>query len=120
MLRTLVIALFALVPVAGLAPGCSSESQSSKGQLITCDKGGNCTPTEDPNPAPGMCTDVDEDGDGTAHDADDTDDDGQADSADTDDDNDGTADSADSDDDNDGIADKDDCDEQEADDGSDD
>ena len=110
MLRTLVIALLAVVPVAGLAPGCSGDNLSTKGQLVTCDPNGNCSPTDNPTPAPGMCTDIDEDGDGEAHDATEAED-GHDSVSDTDDDNDGTPDTADTDDDNDGIPDTADCDE---------
>lgn len=109
--RNLSLFLALLLPVGVL--GCtSSDATSTKGQLISCDTGGNCQPTTSTTPAAGQCLDIDEDGDGDAHDAAgaDEDDDGLDNAADADDDDDGTADAADDDDDNDGIDDEDDCD----------
>jgi hypothetical protein len=115
--KSLALSLATLVPLA-LIPGCS-DNVSSKGQLISCtttaDGNLKCAPNDsaDETPAPGTCTDVDEDGDGEAHDddGDDHDDDGTENCDDRDDDNDGSVDSQDDDDDNDGIPDEDDCDE---------
>lgn len=72
-LRTsLSLTLMALLPVGVLAPGCSSESTGTKGQLITCttDPGTGvilrCAPGA--GDGSGTCQDIDEDGDGEPHD----------------------------------------------------
>lgn len=118
-LRCLALLLSVVLPVT-LVPGCS-DKLSTQGQLITCTAGGgDCAPTDDPNPAAGMCTDIDEDGDGDDSDSDEVDSDGVEGAADTDDDNDGVEDDVDSDDDSDGIPDADDCDEEEGGDDDDD
>src|SRR4051812_34463180 len=72
-LRTsLSLTLMALLPVGVLAPGCSSESTGTKGQLITCttDPGTGvilrCAPGA--GDGSGTCQDIDEDGDGDPHD----------------------------------------------------
>jgi hypothetical protein len=107
------------------AGACSpSVNTSTKGQFITCDTGtgtiGRCVPVETPptTPPAGQCVDVDEDGDGEAHDVDDGTHDGKDENVAhesakgcKDDDHDGIPDTEDNDDDNDGIDDKEDCDE---------
>jgi hypothetical protein len=112
--KTLSTTLAALVPLF-IGAACN-DSLGTRGQLVTCtaDAGGNlnCEPASG-EPGPGQCQDVDDDGDGTAHDdrGDDHDSDGVRNCDDRDDDDDGVDDSADSDDDNDGVSDSHDCDE---------
>jgi hypothetical protein len=111
--KTFAITLSALVPLFLVGAGCS-DNTSTKGQLLTCTPGAaglTCTPAAG-DPAPGQCQDVDDDGDGEAHDdhGRDCDNDGMDNANDSDDDNDGTPDSADSDDDSDGVPDSMDCD----------
>jgi len=99
--------------------GCtSSDTTSTRGQLIECDVAADgttsdCAPVDEPSGAPGTCVDHDVDGDDDPHDAEAEDDDGDEANAtgETDDDDDGIDDAEDDDDDNDGIDDDDDCDE---------
>lgn len=99
------LTLMALLPVGALAPGCSSDRTSTKGQLITCttDPGTGvilrCEPGGGSGSGSNTCQDIDEDGDGDPHDQDDGDHEHSA-AADSGDDHDG-----------DGISDQDDCDE---------
>lgn len=100
-----------------LAPACVSDNTSSTAQMIECTDTGsgttNCHPVSSDTGAAGTCVDLDEDDDGTAHDADDDDgDDSAFGGGDLDDDDDGVGDADDDDDDNDGIDDDRDCDER--------
>lgn len=106
--------------------GCS-DNLGSKGQLLTCtaDAAGalSCAPaTAGAVLGANQCQDVDEDGDGEAHDDDgeDHDGDGTRNCDDADDDSDGMSDVSDDDDDNDGVPDDDDCDERDGQDDDDD
>ena len=104
----------ALCTSALLFFGACNDGLSTKGQLLTCTAnaagGLDCEPASGA-PEPGQCQDIDEDGDGEAHDAgDDHDSDGVSNADDSDDDNDGVDDDLDSDDDGDGIPDDLDCD----------
>lgn len=110
-LRSLSLTLMALLPVGALAPACSSETTSVKGQLITCstDPGTGavlrCAPGDGTASGSNSCQDVDEDGDGEPHDQGDNDKVARADGGDTDDH------------DGDGIPDDRDCDEHPGEDG---
>ncbi|HEX2685918.1 MAG TPA: hypothetical protein VHN14_04840 [Kofleriaceae bacterium] len=112
----------ALLPVGALAPGCSSDHVSSKGQLITCttDPGTGvilrCQPGGGAGSGSNTCQDIDEDGDGDPHDEADNE---SARVAGASSDQGDSSDTADSDDhDGDGISDDNDCDEHEGEDGS--
>jgi hypothetical protein len=69
------LTLIALLPLGVLAPGCSSGTTGTKGQLITCttDPGNGgvilrCEPGGGSGSGSNTCQDVDEDGDGDPHD----------------------------------------------------
>jgi hypothetical protein len=120
------IILFATIGLSFAAQACTGSDTSTTGQLVTCTGSGSarqCAPAseadEEGDLPPGTCIDVDEDGDGTAHDEgdDDGDHDGVSTADDSDDDDDGVVDDQDTDDDDDGIDDSQDCDEQDGDDG---
>ncbi len=117
---TLSLILTTLLPVAALAPGCSSEQVATKGQVITCttDPGTGvivrCAPDDGSGSEPGSatCQDIDQDGDGEPHDE--GDDHPRPEGARADDSEDGD------DSDDDGISDDHDCDEHPGEDGHDD
>lgn len=102
-----------------LAPACTSDNLSTKGQLIECSVAAdgttsNCHPTDQTETDdPSKCIDRDEDGDDDP--GDEADDDSEKVShlvTPDDEDGDGTPDTEDDDDDDDGVPDSDDCDEE--------
>jgi hypothetical protein len=110
--------LMAVLPIGVLAPGCSSEQTSTKGQMITCttDPGSGavlrCEPGGGSGSGSNTCQDIDEDGDGEPHDQGDDHDHTGAASADHDGGGDASKDS-----DGDGIPDDRDCDQHAGEDG---
>src|SRR5262245_42123220 len=108
---TLSFFLMALLPVGVLAPGCSSDKLGTKGQLISCttDPGTGVILRCEPGAGSGSntCQDIDEDGVGEPHDADDEREHGGS----------FTDGGSDDDRDGDGIDDDDDCDEHAGEDG---
>ena len=114
-LQKLSLLLATSLPLA-LASACtSSDNTSTAGQMIACSDTGagttDCQPVSSDPGTPGTCIDIDKDGDGEDHDADEAGDPASA-TGDLDDDNDGVPDAEDADDDNDGVADDRDCDER--------
>lgn len=111
------VLLVSLLPLGVLAPACTSDGLSSKGQTITCqtDPGTGVILSCMPGGGSGgdnTCTDVDEDGDGEPHDeAEDPNDDSPHTSF--------SGDDADDDDDDDGVSDDNDCDHHPGEDGDD-
>jgi len=76
--RLLSLVIVTALPLGVLAPGCSSTSTSTRGQLLSCMDTGtgvtSCHPVETTTTGSGSgsgsgtCEDVDQDGDGSPHD----------------------------------------------------